>query len=481
LRESVLCYPPRGPHEFVHTMEGYRSFTEGSVSRGLIQFALPILYTNVLQSLNGSVNSMWVGHFLGESALTATSNANLVLFLLVGAAFGIVMAATIRVGQCIGAKDLGEAKRVVGTGATFLMAVSICMGIGGLMVSRAVLMAMETPSSALPLAVPYMQVMFLSMPFLYMYVFVMSMLNAAGDSRTPLYFMLLTVAVDIGLNPVFIFGVGFIPRLGITGSALATCVAQGIGLVALIIYLYSRQHPLRLRRHEFGMLRVDWSIVHRLVLKGVPIGTQILVLSMSGILMITLVNRFGVDTTAAFGTAIQLWTYTLMPAISMGAAVSSMVAQNVGAQNRHRVSSIVRTSVVLCTLLTGTFVLVIQLLDSQAYSLFLPSGSHALDLARHVYPIVAWSSVFLAISTVLFNAMSATGTVIAPLLIQTLTFLVARFLFAEILLDRWQADAIWWSFPTSSALAVVFIVLYYKYGEWWLTRKAVAAKSLDVL
>src|SRR3984957_10781786 len=106
-------------------MPASRSLTEGSISRGLLQFALPILYANVLQSLNGSVNSIWVGRFLGEAALTATSNANVVMFLLIGAAFGMALAATILVGQAIGAGNLHEAKRVVGTSATFFAAISV--------------------------------------------------------------------------------------------------------------------------------------------------------------------------------------------------------------------------------------------------------------------------------------------------------------------------------------------------------------------
>src|SRR6201988_1433758 len=108
------------------------SLTEGSISSGMIRFLLPILFPNVLQSLNGSVNSIWVGRYLGEAALTATSNANTVLFLLIGASFGVAMAATILVGQCIGARDMPEAKRVVGTSATFFASISIFMAIIGL-------------------------------------------------------------------------------------------------------------------------------------------------------------------------------------------------------------------------------------------------------------------------------------------------------------------------------------------------------------
>src|SRR5579864_3985425 len=113
-----------------------RSLTEGSIRVGLFRFALPILFANILQSLNASVNSIWVGRYLGEAALTATSNANTVLFLLIGASFGIAMAATILVGQCMGARDMVEAKRVVGTSATFFASISILMAIIGLTFSE---------------------------------------------------------------------------------------------------------------------------------------------------------------------------------------------------------------------------------------------------------------------------------------------------------------------------------------------------------
>src|ERR1700752_2802273 len=122
-------------------MNAPRSLTEGSITSGMIRFALPILFSNILQSLNGSVNSIWVGRYLGEAALTATSTATTVMFLLIGAAFGIALAATILIGQCIGANDMPEAKRVVGTSATFFAAISIVMSIAGTVMCKPLLAA----------------------------------------------------------------------------------------------------------------------------------------------------------------------------------------------------------------------------------------------------------------------------------------------------------------------------------------------------
>ena len=447
-------------------MQRPRSLTEGSISRGLLRFALPILLANVLQSLNGSVNSIWVGRFLGEAALTATSIANTVMFLLIGAAFGIAMAATILIGHSIGANDLKEAKRVVGTSATFFFGISVATAITGLVITEPILVAMKTPADSLPLAAAYMRVIFLALPCLYMYAFVMSVLRGAGDSKTPFWFMLLSVAIDIALNPVFIFGLGPFPRLGIAGSALATFIAQAVSLTAMIVHLYRRRNLLVLHRQELRMLRLDWSVIAVLVRKGIPMSAQMLVLSLSGVLMISIVNRFGVDTAAAYGASLQLWNYIQMPAFAVGMGVSAMAAQNVGARKWDRVASIARVGVVYALLLTGSIVLLLELFASHAYALFLPVDSAAMQASAHINRIATPSFVFFGITLVLFGVVRATGAVMAPLITLTIALLAVRVPLAQAFTERLGADSVWWSFPISSAFAALLAIGYYKLGGW---------------
>jgi Na+-driven multidrug efflux pump len=188
--------------------------------------------------------------------------------------------------------------------------------------------------------------------------------------------------------------------------------------------------------------------------------------------MIALVNNFGVDTTAAYGAALQLWNYIQMPAFAVGMAVSAMAAQNVGARKWDRVNSIARVGVVFSVVLTGSMVLVIELLDTHAFQLFLPAGSEALRQASHLNHVVTWSFVFFGFSMVLFGVVRATGAVMAPLFVLTIALLVVRIPLAAALIGRYQVDAVWWSFPISSALAAVLAVLYYKYGGWRSARMA---------
>jgi putative MATE family efflux protein len=311
-----------------------------------------------------------------------------------------------------------------------------------------------------------MRVIFLAVPFLYLYAFVMAVLRGAGDSKTPFYFMLLSVGIDIALNPVFIFGLGPVPRLGIAGSALATFIAQAVSLAALIRHLYRRHHVLCLHREELKLLKIDWAVAATLVRKGIPMSAQMLVMSLSGVLMITLVNRFGVDTTAAFGAALQIWNYIQMPAFAVGMALSAMTAQNVGARKWHRVTRIARVGVLYSVILTGSIVLAIELLDQRIFALFLPAASAALTVASHMNRIVTPSFIFFGVSVALFGVVRATGAVIAPLVILTISLLLVRYPLAQLFLERFQVDAVWWSFPLSSLLSCILALLYYRFGGW---------------
>jgi putative MATE family efflux protein len=452
------------------------SLTEGSIPRALLLFSLPILLGNLLQSVNGSVNSIWVGKFLGEAALAATGNANVVMFLLFGVLFGFSMASTIMVAQCIGAKNIIEAKRVVGTAAVFFLCLSLLMSVVGFALAGHLMRWLGTPADALPLALAYMRIIFLALPFMGGLFFVMAVLRGAGDSRTPFIYLAMAVALDIGLNPLFIFGWGPVPRLGIAGSALATLVAQGLSFAALVLHLYRIHHFLCIRRGELRLFIVDWSLVRLLVTKGLPMGLQMFVVSSSMIALVSLVNRFGSEETAGFSAALQLWNYVQMPALAIGAAVSSMAAQNVGAGRWDRVNRVALTGVIFNLVSGGALIGIIYALNRAALGLFLPAHGAALELAVHLNSIVLWSFALFGMSLVLYGVVRATGAVVPPLIMLALALWGIRVPFAYALVDRWQADAIWWSFPVASIASVTLASLYYRFGNWRTVQLGIAQR-----
>ena len=452
------------------------SLTEGSIPRVLLVFSLPILLGNLFQSVNGSVNSIWVGKFLGEAALAATGNANVLMFLLFGVLFGFSMASTIMVAQCVGAKNIDEAKRVVGTAAVFFLGLSMFMSLAGLALTDYLMRWLGTPPNALPLALAYMRIIFLALPFMGGLFFIMAVLRGAGDSRTPFIYLAMAVVLDIGLNPLLIFGWGPVPRLGISGSALATLIAQGVSFAALVVHLYRVRHFLCIRRNELRLFIVDWSLVRLLVTKGVPMGLQMFVVSSSMLVLMSLVNRFGSEETAAFNAALQLWNYVQMPALAIGAAVSSMAAQNVGAGRWDRVNRVAATGVLFNLLSGGALIAIIYALDRAALGLFLPAHGAALALAVHLNAIVVWSFALFGVSLVLYGVVRATGAVVPPLIMLALALWGIRVPFAYALIDHWAADAIWWSFPVASIASVIMASLYYQFGNWRSVRLGIAER-----
>jgi putative MATE family efflux protein len=453
------------------------SLTEGPIPRALLAFALPILFGNVLQSVNGSVNAIWVGKFLGEAAFAAVGNSNVVMFLLFGVLFGFSMAATVMVGQCVGAKDFAEAKRVVGTSAGFFLGLSLAMSVIGFVLVQQTLTWLQTPPDVMPLALSYMRIIFLALPFMSGLFFLMAVLRGAGDSRTPFIYLCLSVALDILLNPLLIFGLGPVPRMGIAGSATATLIAQGVSFFALVAHLYRRKHFLCIGHHELYLFKVDWSLVRLLVTKGIPMGLQMFVVSTSMIALTSLVNRFGSQETAGFNAAMQLWNYVQMPALAIAGAVSSMAAQNVGAQKWERVGKVALTGVAFNFLLGGALIVLVYLLNRPALGLFLPTHGAAIEIAAHLNRVVLWSFAFFGMSMVLFGVVRATGAVMPPLFILVLSLWCVRVPFAYGMVGRWQAEAIWWSFPIASMTSLIMAAAYYRYGGWRRLRMGLVAGS----
>jgi len=443
-----------------------RDLTNGPIGSTLLLFALPTLGSNILQSLNGSINSVWVGRFLGEDALAATSNANLIMFLMFSGVFGFGMAATIVIGQSMGRRDVDAARRAMGTAIGLFCGVAMVIAISGWFFAPWLLDLLATPAEVAPMALAYLRVVFIAMPAAFLSVLLMMGLRGSGDSMTPLWYMGLSVVLDSGLNPVFILGLGPAPEMGIAGSAMATAVASYVSMIGLVIHIYVRDLPLRLRGAELGYLKPDRALGKVIVAKGFPMGLQMLVVSVSALAMIGLVNREGVVTTAAYGVTQQLWTYVQMPAMAIGAAVSAMAAQNIGAGRWDRIAAINRIGIGFNILLTGGMLALLTLFDHAALGLFLAPGSPALPIGEHINLVGGWSFILFGITLVLFGTVRANGAVIGPLIILIVSTLPVRLGFAAGLMPVLGADAIWWSFPVGSIASLALSAAYYYHGGW---------------
>jgi putative MATE family efflux protein len=453
--------------------------TVGPIGATLITFALPVLGSNILQSLNGSANAIWVSHVLGEAALTATSNANQIFFMMLGAAFGVTMAANIMIGQAIGAKNDALAKKVVGTSTTFFVAVSLLIGVIGGVATPHILDAMRTPEAARADAIAYLRVIFAAMPFMYFFSFIMMAQRGTGDSKTPFYFSLLAVGLDVTLNPMLIMGIGPFPKMGIAGSATSTLISQTVTLAAMLIHLYRQRSILVIRPSEWRLLVPDFKIITGLVTKGTPMAFQMMVISFAAVTMMSFVNRYGVHTSAAYGAAAQLWTYVQMPAMALGAAVSSMAAQNVGAGKMDRVERVARIGALYAILFTGVPILIIYAADPWVLRAFLKGASPSLPIAVHINSIVLWGFIPFGVAFIFSGIVRATGAVWPPLLAMIISLWGVRVPMASLLEPHLGADAIWFSFPVGSSMTLILAGGYFLWGGWRKARMLDMTPSAD--
>ncbi|TCM19469.1 putative MATE family efflux protein [Novosphingobium sp. PhB165] len=440
--------------------------TQGPILKTLLLFSVPMLISNVLQTLNGSVNAIWVGRLLGESALAATANANIIMFLMIALVFGFGMATTVRVGQHFGARQIDAARRTFGSGVGFCTLLAVICGLGGWFGADSLLHTLGTPEASRIEALAYLRVIFVTLPLGSLSLMVSMGMRGAGDSKTPLYAMILTVALDVILNPLLIIGPGPVPSLGIAGSALSTAFANFAGLLFQVWRIYRQDLPMRLRGAELGYLIPRGSELKYVILKGLPMGAQMLLVSSAGLIMVSLVNKEGLHSAAAYGASLQLWNYLQMPAFSIGSAVSAMVAQSLGAHDHKRVGKV--TGIGLVTNLAMSLVLaaLIVLFDHPLLALFLGGNSPAMPIAQNIQVICTASFVIVSITMILTGTMRAYGAVVAPLVIMFLGLYPGRLGFYFLAYPLIGSQALWWSYPVGSTLTVAMTVGYYRWGKW---------------
>ncbi|MGH6986647.1 MAG: MATE family efflux transporter [Caulobacteraceae bacterium] len=443
-----------------------KDLTKGPITKTLILFALPLMGGNALQSLDLTVNQIWVSHTLGAAAVTALGNANIVMFLMLGGIFGVGIAANILVAQAVGARDYPLVKRVMGTTTFFFILLSLVLATLGIVFSPKILELMGTPIQAREDAIIYLRVSFSAVPFMYFFMFMQMAQRGAGDSTTPFYFMAVSVVIDVSLNPMLIRGIGPFPRMGVAGSATSTLVAQSVALIAMMIWLYRHKSVLVLHRSELRLLKPDFAIFRSIVTRGVPMGVQMFVVSGTSLVMVSFVNRYGYLTSAAYSIASIIWSYVQIPTMAIGASVSSMSGQNVGADLWDRVAKIARSGVGTALIVSTSVTILLYIFNHQVLTILLPSSSPAVPLASHINEMVLWGFVIFSITFALNGVIRSTGAVWAPLIILSVSMIGVRIPFAALMIPRFGENAIWWSFPLGTITSAILTSIYYKTGIW---------------
>lgn len=452
--------------------------TEGPIARTLLAFSIPTLLASVLQTLNGSINAIWVGRLIGESALAATANANAIIAMVMAAVFGFGLAATVRVGIHFGARDVIATRRSFGAGLGLCTVLALALALGGVVSAGQLLHLLGTPHESLGEARTYLAIIFLSLPFAAVMQTLSMAMRGVGDARSPLYAMAVTALLDVVLNPVLILGLGPVPALGIAGSAASTILANLVGVCILVFALYRRDLPLRLRGAEWRWLIGERAELAWLLAKGIPSGTSTVMVYLAHLVMVGLANREGMITSAAYGAVLQLWNYLQMPSLAVAAGAGVMAAQAIGAGKQERVDAVTRVGCLANLAMTGVLAATMVLLHAPLLGLFLGSQSAALPVAGHIMTISTWSYLVTGMTMVFVGSLRAYGIVNLPMLTLFIGLFPVRLAVYFIGYPLIGVEALWWGFPTGSVVTVVLVTLLYAKGGWRRRRgMAHAAKA----
>ena len=428
--------------------------------RRFLVFLLPLMLSNILQSLSGTINNIYIGQLIGVEALAAASVFVPILLLLIGFIVGLASGASILIGQAWGAKNLQKVKEVAGTTLTSAFVGGVGIAVLGLLFVHELLGLLGAPANIVEDAAAYGRIFFAGIPLFFVFLSWTSMLRGVGDTVTPLFTLSFSIIAGLVVTPAFMLGWWGLPQLGVEAAAVAFVAGTVMSLAFSYVYLTWRKSPLALDASSVRYLRVDLGLLGVILRLGVPAGIAMMVSSLSAIVIIGLVNRFGSDATAAFGAVNQVLSYVQFPAMSMMIASSIFAAQAIGARRMDEVEHVTRTGLIMNLVITGGFVLLAYLFSEHLVRLFITS-EEVVQMTETLLHIVLWSVVMSGFAGVFSAVMRASGDVWVPMTLTLISIVAVELPAAIILSEIVGLNGIWIGYSLSFTAALLLQAGYY--------------------
>jgi putative MATE family efflux protein len=340
-----------------------------------------MMLSNILQSLFGTINNIYLGQMIGVDALAAVSVFFPVLFFFIAFIMGLSSGSTVLIGQAWGAGEIDKVKAVAATTLTIGILCAATIALFGGLFSRQLMVALATPPNILDQSSAYARIMMLTMPLIFVFILMTAMMRGVGDTLTPLLALVLSTVVGLAVTPALIRGWFGLPTLGVASAGFASAVSTAITLLWLAAHLRRKKHPLAPDAAFLHGMRLDGALLRKILRLGIPTAVQMVVMSLAELVLLGLVNAFGSDATAAYGAVNQVMGYVQFPAMSIAISTSIFGAQAIGSGNADRLGAIVRTGLVLNLVLTGGLVALIYLFSRSVMGFFITDAA-VLDLAQ---------------------------------------------------------------------------------------------------
>lgn len=451
-----------------------KDLTTGSIAKNLVFFALPMLLGSLVHVAYSLINAAWVGNGLGADAMAALTVCFPVFFVLNAFGQGLSLASNVLVSQSYGAKDWDRLRLIVQNSMVLTVIAGLLCFVMGEMATEPLLRLMNTPPEVLLIAISYLHLFLWTTPLMFGMFYLASVVRGAGDSKTPLYFQAGSLVVTAVLDPLLMFGwLGF-PRMGLNGTALATILSQALALVALAYHLHRVRH---IAAPNWRKLALDREMSKLTLRIGLPSMVQQALVSLGIVVIVTLVNRFGVHSAAAYGIAMRIDLLAFMPAMAIGMAASTLSGQNIGAQKYDRVKQTFRWGILVSIGLTLPATLVSIGIPGYFMRLFthdadvIATGAHYLRIVGFGY--LMWAIMFLS-----NGIINGSGRTMATTMFTLIGFWIVRIplaLFLSRYLDR--VEGIWYGILISSFVGATISVSYYLTGRW---KKPVVARTTPI-
>jgi putative MATE family efflux protein len=424
-------------------------------------FLAPMVLSNLLQSLSGTLNGIYIGQLLGTQALAAVAGMFPVVFFFISLVIGLGAGASVLIGQAWGADEPQTVRAIAGTALALGALIGLVAAVAGGLFARQALQALGTPPDVLEPATAYARVLMLIMPLLLVFILFTQLLRGVSDTVSPLLALTLSTAVGLVLTPALILGWLGLPPQGIQSAAYAGLVSYLVALGFLAFRLRRRKHVLAPDAALFAALRIDRAILKRVMRIGLPTGVQMVVLSLSELAILGLVNRHGSSATAAYGAVTQVVNYVQFPALSIAITASILGAQAIGAGKFERVRAILRTGLWLNAAITGSLVLLGYALSHWLLGLFITQPEVRAQ-AELLLRIMLWSLLLFGFQAVVGGIMRASGVVLVPVAISIGCIALVQLPAAYALSGYFGLQGVWMAFPLTYAAMLVLQTAYYK-------------------
>ncbi len=443
-----------------------RDMTVGKPMTELIMFSIPLLLGNFAQQLYNTVDAIVVGNYVGDNALGAVGLTNSVLNLMLALFMGVATGAGIVVSQYFGAKDRLALSRAVGTIIICTFWAGLITTVVGVLVSRPLLVLLDTPPEMLEMSVMYLQILFAGIIGCAYYNILSGILRGLGDSVSPLIYLLLATGLNIVLDIVFVTSFG----MTTDGVALATIIAQSISAVFCYLRLTHMTEVLDVNRKT---LKLDKAIASRTLRLGMPAGLTQAIFSLQAIIVQSLMNSMGPLVVTTMTAVMRVDGFAMMPNFTFGIAATTFSGQNLGAKRLDRVRQGAKDSVLLALICSSALTLSILIFGRQLVGVF-TGTEEIVTLGARMMRILAVGYIAFGVTQALSGVMRGMNETVIPMWVSVISTIIIRlplaYLFASLSRSaQWPAgnpDSLYWSLLISWVSACLITAAFYRWGKW---------------